>query len=60
MYLDELVADYLRIGIANIWIVDPGQSIGWNCTREGWLRMDTFTVPGTTVSLDLADLHADL
>ena len=56
MQLDELVADYRCMGIANIWIVDPRQSSAWNCTPAGWLRTDTITVPGTTVLLNLAEL----
>lgn len=58
MQLDELVADYRCMGIAYIWIVDPRHSSAWNCTLAGWLRTDTITVPGTTVSLDLAELAA--
>jgi Uma2 family endonuclease len=55
MYLEDLEGDYRRMGVTHIWFLDPRSKIGCVCTPAGWFRTGTFTVPGTPISLNLAD-----
>jgi len=48
-------AAYRQMGIPHTWIVDPRQKTGWNCQPEGWLRTETFAVPGTPITLNLSN-----
>jgi Uma2 family endonuclease len=61
MHVTDLEADYRKMGVENIWIIDPRQKTGWKCEREGWRRTELFLVPFTPISLNLAAaLAADL
>jgi Uma2 family endonuclease len=53
MYLQSLEADYRRMGISNIWFLDPRQIMGWCCTPAGWIKTETFAIPDTSITLDL-------
>jgi Uma2 family endonuclease len=38
MHVADLVADYLQMGVQNIWLVDPAKEIGWVCKKLEWSR----------------------
>jgi len=59
MHIAALEADYREMGVANIWIIDPGKERGWRCEREGWFNTEQFAVAGTDITLSLADLPSD-
>ena len=56
MHVAALDADYRQMGIRNIWVIDPRQKTGWNCQPSGWLRTETFALPGTPITLNLSNL----
>ena len=56
--MQERVDDYLSFGVANIWILDPAKSQGYECRRSGWLNATQFAIPATPIQMNLADLFA--
>ena len=53
-------ADYLRMGVPCVWIIDPTSRTGRQCVGDAWTAADTLAVPGTEIHLGLARLFADL
>jgi Uma2 family endonuclease len=53
-------ADYLRMGVPWIWIIDPTSRTGRQCVGSAWTATDTLAVPGTSISASLIKLFADL
>jgi Uma2 family endonuclease len=56
MYLRSLEADYRRMGIPNIWFLDPRQMTGWYCTPDAWIKTTTFAIPDRSITLDLTTI----
>src|SRR5580658_4442434 len=56
----EKAQDYRRMGIENIWLIDPETRSGQASTSNGWRETMEFEIPGTPVRLDLADLFSKL
>lgn len=56
---NERLDDYRRMGVKNIWVVDPIERRGfdWNA---GWQERTRFTVEGSPVYLDLPEVLATL
>jgi Uma2 family endonuclease len=53
--------DYLRFGVDNIWLIDPGSRLAWSYGREGQrfaARLLTTTNPD--IELPIEDLFAEL
>src|SRR5271165_1385389 len=57
---NERLADYRRMGIQNVWVIDPANRVGYDCSTTAWLPVEEFRVAGTPVSLCLADLWSEL
>ncbi len=57
-----VLADYLTMGVENIWLIDPVQRVAYTFGTAGLSApvFDTLTVPGTEIRLDLTPLFADL
>jgi Uma2 family endonuclease len=60
--MQEKFTNYLRFGIANIWIVDPEPRLAYRYTDTGLEQVQTgeLTVPETPIRLVLSDLFAEL
>lgn len=58
--IDEKLANYRAFGIPHIWVVDPIERVGWNCSSGEWLTATRFEVAGTPIYLDLAELWDQL
>jgi Uma2 family endonuclease len=56
----EKAQDYRKMGIENIWLIDPGTRSGQASTATGWRDTLEFEIPGTPVRLSLADIFARL
>lgn len=54
------IEDYRRFGVPHIWIVDPAQRIGWDCSDGNWIRKPRFEVAGSPAYLDLEQLFCEL
>ena len=53
-------ADYLRMGVACVWIIDPTSRTGRQCIGDAWIATDTLVVPETAIWVNLPKLFADL
>ena len=54
--------DYLRFGVPNVWIVDPGTRQAWYLTAQGLVPSDSgyLVVAGSPIRIWLADVFAEL
>ena len=53
-------ADYLRMGVPCVWIIDPTSRTGRQCVGDAWTAADVLEVPGTEIRVSLLQLFADL
>jgi len=62
----DRVADYLRMGVENIWLVDPIRRRTWTVDGTadaiGFQDLDTFefAISGTPIRIPLADIYQEL
>ena len=57
---NERLTDYRRMGIPNVWVIDPGNRVGYDCSTAAWLPVEEFRVAGTTIFFRLSDLWSEL
>jgi Uma2 family endonuclease len=57
---NERLADYRLMGIRQIWVIDPANKMGYDCSTTAWLPPDEFRVRETPIFLRLADLWNEL
>jgi Uma2 family endonuclease len=55
-----VLLDYLRMGVKNIWLIDPLRRSAWTFDATGLHEADPthLTVPDTPIDLDLTDAFA--
>jgi Uma2 family endonuclease len=58
-YNDRLT-DYRKMGIRNVWVIDPATRVGYDCSTTAWLPVEEFRVEGTSIFLRLNDLWSEL
>lgn len=58
----ERVADYHRMGVEHIWIIDPSSREALVCTPSGWNQQADMNleVAGTPIHVPLAKIFSDL
>jgi Uma2 family endonuclease len=57
------VAEYFRMGVRAVWIIDAKTQTGYQCEGpplQQWRPSATLIVPGTPIRLELSTLIADL
>ena len=54
------IEDFRRFGVPHIWVVDPAQRLGWDCSDGNWIRRTRFEVSAKPIYLDLNQLFRDL
>ncbi len=52
----ERLDDYRRMGVRNLWVIDPMTLEGFDCSSGSWNPTDTFAVSGTDIILPLKQL----
>jgi Uma2 family endonuclease len=57
---NERLADYRQMGIENVWVIDPANRMGYDCSTTAWLPVTEFRVPGGPIFLQLVDVWAEL
>jgi Uma2 family endonuclease len=57
---NERLADYRRMGIRNVWVIDPGNRMAYDCSTAAWLPVEEFRVPESPIFLRLADVWNEL
>lgn len=56
--LQERCQDYMQMGVATVWIIDPKTRSGRMCSGAKWIGADRLEVSGTPIYVDLADLFS--
>jgi len=58
--LQQRIDDYLRMGVANIWVLDPETKRGWRATVDGHLeaRDGILRTANGAVAIPLAEVFA--
>jgi Uma2 family endonuclease len=56
-YADRL-ADYRRMGVKNIWVVDPATRNGFDCSTADWIETTRFAAAEGPIQIDLAAIFA--
>jgi len=57
---NERLSDYRQMGIPNVWVIDPINAVGYDCSTPAWLPVEEFRVAGTPIYLKLSDLWSEL
>jgi Uma2 family endonuclease len=47
--------DYTQMGIETIWIIDPANRVGHQCTGPTWRERAVLDVPGTSIFVPLRE-----
>jgi Uma2 family endonuclease len=57
-----VLADYLAMGVENIWLIDPQRRAAYTFDAAGLHETDTtnLVVPGTPIKVDLTEAFAAL
>ncbi|SNS98788.1 Endonuclease, Uma2 family (restriction endonuclease fold) [Granulicella rosea] len=58
----KVMEDYARMGVENLWILDPIERVAYVYKSDGELRLtsDRLSIPGTPIYVDLPALFANL
>jgi Uma2 family endonuclease len=58
----RVMEDYARMGVPNLWLLDPKDRVAYDYASDGLLKLttDRLTIPGTEIYVDLAALFATL
>jgi Uma2 family endonuclease len=57
---NERLADYRQMGIRHVWVIDPANRRGYDCSTTAWLPVEEFRVPKSPIFLRLIDLWNEL
>jgi len=58
-YLERL-EDYRRMGIRNLWVIDPAVRRGFDFSSGNWVETASFADPNTGIRLDLNSLFSSI
>jgi Uma2 family endonuclease len=58
-YLARL-EDYRKMGVRNVWVIDPAERRGFDFSSGSWIEAAVFTDAATGLRLDLAALFASI
>jgi Uma2 family endonuclease len=58
--IQSRAADYLRMGVQTIWIIDPATRTGRVCSGPSWIEANRLEVAGTPIHVELTTLFASL
>jgi Uma2 family endonuclease len=57
---NERLADYRQMGIPNVWVIDPANRVGYDCSTAAWLPVEECRVADSPIYLQLNDLWSEL
>jgi Uma2 family endonuclease len=57
---EERSADYWKMGVETVWIIDPKTRSGRMCTGTEWVKASRLVVPGTPIYVELEELFGKL
>ncbi len=58
----RVMEDYARMGVPNLWLLDPHDRVAYNYTSDGLFKLttDRLAIPNTEIHVDLPTLFASL
>jgi Uma2 family endonuclease len=58
----RVMEDYARMGVPNLWLLDPQDRVAYNYTSEGIFKLtaDRLAIPNTEIHIELPTLFAAL
>jgi Uma2 family endonuclease len=58
----RVMEDYARMGVPNLWLLDPKDHVAYDYASDGLLKLtaNRLTIPNTEISVDLPTLFAAL
>jgi len=58
----RVMEDYARMGVPNLWLLDPTDRVAYEYTSNGLLKIttDRLSIPGTEIYIDLPAQFAEL
>lgn len=54
----ERLEDFRRMGVKNLWAVDPAARKGFDASSDDWEEAESFVVPESPIRIDLAEVFA--
>jgi len=57
---EERAADYWKMGVETVWIIDPRTRTGRMCSGTEWVKAERLVVAGTAIYVELSELFAKL
>jgi Uma2 family endonuclease len=57
---EQRIDDYRKMGVRNIWIVDPQTRRGYDCSTGSWIEKQSFAVENSPVTVDLSVIFEEL
>jgi Uma2 family endonuclease len=57
---EERAADYWKMGVETVWIIDPKTRTGRMCSGTEWVMAERLVVAGTPIYVELSELFAKL
>jgi Uma2 family endonuclease len=54
----ERLEDYRKMGVRNIWVIDPATRKGFDCSAGSWIETLNFAVSESSIHIDLAAIFA--
>jgi Uma2 family endonuclease len=58
--LQERCQDYMQMGVATVWIIDPKTRSGRMCSGAQWVAADHLKVPDSSIYVDLDKLFSQI
>lgn len=61
--MEEKIAEYFRMGVRAVWVVNPLTQTGYQCegaSFQQWKASQTLAVPGTIIRIEMSAIIADL
>ena len=58
--LQEKIADYVAMGVPEVWIVDPRKRLLWTADASGLQPVERFHVPNSDLVIAPAEMFAEL
>ncbi len=58
----RVMEDYARMGVSNLWLLDPKDRVAYDYASDGLLKLTTnrLAIPNTEIHVDLTTLFAAL
>lgn len=56
----ERLDDYRTMGVPHIWVVDPQNKRGFDCSTGSWIETQSFAIEDSPIAVNLSTIFAEL